>query len=323
MLSTLDLNQNKLRYGLCIVMALTMLAMWGLYQGSGTSVAEYYSSQQELARVHDAEVLDYTDSILFGDPIHQVDEDVNFSASANSSEGFEASERIRYIDRMVLGGLTIVSFLMLIPGLQRMKGCFVVYGVIGVYLFCVSYFTSLNGGQKFCELSLFAHATRWFGAIALSIWLWQSRKQSDGVSKDQGASGLVVGCLILATASTFITHGVEAILHHPGFVDLILGSLKRISLSISEATSYQILFVIGVMDITLGGFIFFSRNVKLLIWIAIWGGVAALSRTLAHGCEFWAESLIRISQCYLPLALTFLFMQKDKAHLTHASPNNQ
>ena len=313
---TININQSKLRYGLCIVMAVTMLAMWFLYRSYGTSIAEYYSSQQEMERVHDAEVLDYTDSILFGDSIQQVEESVNFRASGDSSEGFKASERIRYFDRMVLGWLTIVSFLMLIPRLHRMKGSFIVYGLIGVYLFCVAYCLSLNGGQKFSELAPFAHATRWLGAMALSIWLWQRNKQTEGSKENHGASGLVISCLVLATACTFITHGVEALQLHPGFVDLILGSLNRFSLSITEATCYKILFVIGVMDIALGGFIFFSRNTKLLMLMALWGGVAALSRTLAHGAEFWMESLIRTSQCYLPLALAILWTQKENMNST-------
>ena len=316
MQSIFNMNQSKLRYGLCIVMALTMLAMWNLYHNDGTSIAEYYSSQQELERVHDAEALDYTDSILFGDPIHHVDENINFQASSDSSEGFKASERIRYFDRMVLGILTVFSFLMLIPQWHRMKGSFIVYGVIGVYLFFVAYCISLNGGQKFSELSPFAHATRWLGAIALSIWLWQRNRRTDGVEDGQDVSGLVIAVLILATASTFITHGIEALQLHPGFVDLILGSLKRFSLSISEAACYQILFVIGVMDIALGGFILFSRNTKLLVWVALWGAIAALSRTLAHGPEFWMESIIRTTQCYLPLTLAILFIQKEKMNPT-------
>lgn len=304
-LSTFNMKPSQLRYGLCVVLAVTMLAMWSLYHNEGTSIGEYFSSQQELERVHDAEALDYTDFILFGDPIHQVDESVSFRDSGDTAEGFKASERIRYYDRMVLGGLAIISFLMLIPRLHRRKGCFIVYGMIGVYLFGVAYCMGLNGGQKFSELSLYAHATRWLGAIGLSIWLWQRNQKSD-------ASGLVITCLVLATASTFITHGVEALQNHPGFVDLILGSLKRFSISISEAACYRILFVIGVMDIALGGFILFFRNTKLLIWMALWGGVAALSRTLAHGTEFWMESLIRTSQCYLPLVLAVLSMQKER-----------
>ena len=312
MLSPFDLNQNKLRYGLCVVMAMTMLAMWGLYHNSGTSIAEHYSSQQELERVHDTEALDYTDSVLFGDPVHEVDESVNFRASGDSAEGFKTSERIRYIDRMVLGGLTILSFLMLIPRLHRMKGSFIVYGLIGGYLGFVSYGIYLNGGQKFSGLSIFAHATRWLGAIGLSIWLWQRNKKSPDSKEDQGVSGLVIGCFVLATSSTFITHGVEAIQHHSGFVDLILGSLQKFSLSVSEAVCYQILFLIGMMDIALGGFILFTRSAKLLIWVALWGGIAALSRTLAHGGEFWMETLIRTSQCYLPLALAILWINKEK-----------
>ena len=60
------------------------------------------------------------------------------------------------------------------------------------------------------------------------------------------------------------------------------------------------------MDIALGGFILFSKNRKLLVWMALWGGIAALSRTLAYGADFGMESLIRTSQFYLPLALAIL-----------------
>jgi len=108
----LKINPSKLRYGLCIAMAMTMLGMWSIYHAYGTSIAEYYAHQQELERGHDVEVLDYTDSVLFGDPIHKVDESIDLQASGSASEGFEMSERIRGFDRMVLVALTMATFRM-------------------------------------------------------------------------------------------------------------------------------------------------------------------------------------------------------------------
>ena len=89
--------------------------------------------------------------------------------------------------------------------------------------------------------------------------------------------------LVIAASLTFATHGYEAFMGHPAFRDLLYGAFESISVEISENSVFVLLKLIGIMDISLALIILFTRKKGVFLWMAIWGGLAALSRPIAFG----------------------------------------
>ena len=293
-----------------------MVAVFCLSYGyGGTSIGKYFSKKSEVERVNDVAVLDYTDAILFDDTQYHVDLEASIEETADAEAGFVRSEEIRAYDKNLLLAVTALSILLLWPRLHRAKFAAGVYLILGVYLFSLAYFKSLNGGAAFTALAVFAHATRWLAALALALWMWQSNGRKGNTNPDQ-PSPLVVGMLVVSAFVTFATHGIEAFMLHPGFVDLLMFGAENLWIHLSEEATHFLLKGIGVMDIALGLIILSQRNRKVLLFMAFWGAMTALSRPMAHGLDLWLESLLRIENFAVPLILAFIYCKKSQQEST-------
>ncbi|QDU67476.1 hypothetical protein [Engelhardtia mirabilis] len=154
--------------------------------------------------------------------------------------------------------------------------------------------TASVGGQAFAKLAPIAAATKWLAPLALPAL---------------AAGRPVVARRILACACalTFATHGLEALGHHPAFVDLLLGSSRRwLDLAPRESTARAVLSGIGTMDLAIAAGLLLGRWRWLAAWAALWGTLTALSRTVALGPEFLFETLLRSLNGLAPLALWYL-----------------
>jgi len=289
-----------LTYILRLAVALTLVALFALhYQKGGTSIGEYYAERHESQRVKDDILLDYTDSVLFGDN-KKVKPEIDLSPTSDAEQSFQQTERIARYDRLILLSLTLLSLLLLIPKIGNIPLITHGYLIIALYLLLISIYHTLNGGAAFSELAVFAHTTRWLCPVA--VWL-MLRQPASAKSPQR----LVIWLLIAATSSTFAAHGIEALNQHPDFTSLILGAADRIGITPSSSTVHHLLEAIGIMDLSLAAALIFFRNKKLLLWMAFWGGTAALARPLAHGIDFWSQALLRTTQCILPLALFLIY----------------
>jgi hypothetical protein len=288
----------RLRSLLSLLVALSFTAVFikGFFY-DGTPIAKYFAHQSELERVNEVEVINYMDAVLFGGV--GAEKGAPEEAQASDEEGFLATEKIFAYDRVGLLVVLVYAWLMVVPVVARQR--WMAFGYLGMaaYIIALALFKGLNGGSIYSELAIPAHATRWLACGMLFVWFWM--RSEEGRRESVVYGGLALGCAV-----TFAIHGYEAFMLNPGFQDLVYGSLKRFSISPSEGFVEGLLRSIGVMDFCLAGLVLFSRNKYLLLWMAFWGGVTALSRPMAFGDLAWAESLLRVTNCGLPLILFLL-----------------
>ena len=117
--------------------------------------------------------------------------------------------------------------------------------------------------------------------------------------------------LRLATAATFIVHGVEAIRLNPAFIDLLIGSAGNLLwMSLSESTATILLYAIGIIDIVLAILLLCTRWRWIPWYLALWGFITACSRITAAGliglASAYPETLIRVANGGVPLAIAIL-----------------
>lgn len=307
---------SALKYGLAVVTALVFTAIFAMsFFHEGTSISKYITKQNELERVKEVEVVAYSDMMLFGDEVIEVSEDVDLTEESGGEEGFMHSQHIRAIDKWVTFGLMAVAWLMLIPLLQRQRALSFVYLVMGAYIISLSLCKMLNGGSAYSDWAIPAHATRWLPCLALWLLLYTK-------PKDTGDGFRVVRwMLVIAVSLTFVTHGVEAFMLHPGFKDLLIGGFESISVTLSNSVCEILLRMIGIMDVILAILVLFIQRKSLFLWMAIWGGLTALSRPIAFGDILWAEALLRCGNCMVPLILFFWLRQQIKLNKENTIKN--
>ena len=170
---------------------------------------------------------------------------------------------------------------------------------VSLYFFAEALAGWHQGGYHFSEWSPLAHAPAYIAPIALAL-LASPRTPSPPPLRVATAS-----CLLrLALTSLFLAHGLEAFLLHPRFIDLILGSVQSLlGLRVSEAAASTLLRLIGILDIALALAILFKPWRPILLWMAFWTALAAISRLTALGWGAYPDLLVRFTYITVPLAL--------------------
>lgn len=305
---------TRLRYTLSVYLALVLSSVFYMsYFFDGSSIATYLCKQLEIARVNDVNIEAYSDQLLYGDPIQKVQEGIDLSANADDETGFLQTEMIRSIDNALILTLTIFAWLMLIPKLNHIRSLSFIYVILGLYLAALAVFQGLNGGEIFSELSITAQATRWLPCLALwLLFFYRTTMQTPLFNS-------AIYLLIIAASLTFATHGYEAFMEHPKFKDLLYGTLKIISISPSETLVITLLKVIGIMDILLAiSVIFFHSKWKwLILWMAVWGFLTAVSRATAFGELGIDDALLRIGNGFIPLIVYLVIRFFQTPHYSH------
>jgi hypothetical protein len=306
------MTHDKIYYGLSIMIALTFTAIFSMtFFHEGTAMSKYFAHQSELERVKEVEVTNYSDMVLFGDASEPSPLDVDLTEEAGSETGFQRMQTIRHYDQSAILLLMVASWAMLIPAVRKYRAFAHIYLVMGIYLLLLSYYKGVNGGAMFSELSIPAHATRWLPCFALWGWLAWTPKIKERQMR------LTTWLLVIATSLTFSIHGHEAIMINPRFVDLLYGVFERFSIPLSETVCHTLLWIIGLMDVIFAVLILWVRKKSLLLWMAVWGALTAFSRPLAFGFIFWEESLLRIGNCLVPLAVMALIILKHRTNTRH------
>jgi hypothetical protein len=282
----------------------------------GSAMAKYLAKQKQLELVHEKEVELYMESALFGDGHVSLD-----SSMENISENKrnESASIIFKYDTLIAAFLLIASLTLLWPKMSFNLPLYHLLIPIFLWLFCQSIATSLNGGKKFSDFAVLAHATRWGLPLVLWFGLFLRRRGKD--FSDNKASIIT---LVLCSALTFVVHGWEAYSLNPSFQDLLynFGSLLGWEMSVSVNTA--ILKTVGCMDIFLAVSLLFIRSPKLLLWMAFWGIITLLSRPLTIGFGAWPECAIRMANFALPLCLFLIYRDgTKKAVIDEPEMNNK
>ena len=124
-----------------------------------------------------------------------------------------------------------------------------------------------------------------------------------------------IGFVLIASAMTFLGHGLYAMGFHPVPLSFQVMTMKL--LFASQETALLFLSVVGWLDILVAVTVFIPklRTVSLLYLVA-WGGLTALARIASHvgleqpyfGFDPWlAETLVRTPHWLLPLLTLFLW----------------
>ena len=206
------------------------------------------------------------------------------------------------------------------------------------YAFLEAYSGVFNAGYRFSEWTIAAHALRFGFPLVLLIVVIGPRIPALRNWTAPAAASL----LRVLVAVVFFTHGYQALMEDPRFIDLIIGtSANVLDVRISEATAVVILKGIAVVDfcVALAVIVYPTplfvpaklwaspcpvcaiRRVivpSLMIWLAGWGLITALSRMTSLGYPVglsqYPELLIRASHVLGPLALWSLFAASYRPH---------
>lgn len=153
-----------------------------------------------------------------------------------------------------------------------------------------------TGGVGHAEWAPAAHALRYGTPLALVLL----------AMKEPFGEAQVILLLRVSLAFVFVTHGAEALMHYPRFIDLIIGSGGNLlGWRVTESQATSLLTVIGWVDVVVGIAILIRPLPALLWWMAIWGLVTALSRMTSLGWDAYRDVLIRATHFVVPFVLVW------------------
>ncbi|WP_246151291.1 hypothetical protein [Rubripirellula reticaptiva] len=171
----------------------------------------------------------------------------------------------------------------------------------------------------FAELSLAEHAVRYAAPLAFAICVGTDRKVADrgvgsAMSSQPARARFAVLMLTVAATFTFAAHGYKAYQCYAPFTDLILLSdMQWTGTGCTQATAENILVVIGIADIIVALALLILRSRSAAFYMIVWGFVTAASRMTALGIEAWPETLIRVANGGVPLAILTYWITIPKA----------
>ena len=146
--------------------------------------------------------------------------------------------------------------------------------------------------------------------LAVAVW-WRSRGQLS-----RRRMGLILFWLQAATAATFALHGLKALDQFPPFQDYLFMAGNRIGVSLSQELVETMLEVIGVVDLLVAAILLIAPRgfrVWVAYYMAFWGFVTAASRTVHSGWPNAHETLLRMPNGAVPLALGLFWLSAERA----------
>jgi hypothetical protein len=170
------------------------------------------------------------------------------------------------------------------------------------WMLIVALARTLAGGP-FYELQIPVHACRWLAPLALALVVRWPRRKFLSLRRVR----IMEWTLRAGAAMTFAGHGLEAIANNPEFVPLIAGVRVMVGLRADEAAMNVLLPTIGAMDLMLALAIVLGRFRFIGVYMAMWGGAAAVSRVIAGGFGAYPDMLLRLVNAGVPLALLLLW----------------
>ena len=216
------------------------------------------------------------------------------------------------IDRIFFALFSLVSLAALYFNKKHL------YIAAGLFILLISILGLYQGGFWGRYFIITAQAPRYLLPLSLAIFYHHFY-----LDKEKAYHYLKL-TLILAVSLVFATHGIEALLKSPKFVDLILRvSRTYFTLSLTQDFVEDILIIIGIVDILVALFIWLYPSSYLFGYAAFWGFITALSRVMFSPEYGLYSTLIRAANGGIPLALLFMggfiYILKDKKIVTNGS----
>lgn len=206
-------------------------------------------------------------------------------------------QKVALIEKIVIAFFLAIGLTLLIRPTAIASlaiGCAVTLEVVAQYRF---------GGSPFISWVYWTSSLRYLLPFAFAIFIALPRDARWNRFRYPASAWI----MRVGVAIVFISHGLQALYEHPRFIDLIIGSANRwIGYRPSQWQAVQALKVIGVVDVIVGILLMFGRWRWLLMEMATWGLVTALSRVTANGPLSGYEVLLRASHFLVPIALWHL-----------------
>ena len=310
---------KKIRLGRFVLLFCLLISLVGasiptfLYDGAAYS--KYLTEMDVRERANEERIDEISADYLFGDgevdleELKQLSEDSNSAGEENLawSENLHQWEYWFLVVLITFVGICVIVF----PWLENSTVVVILATIVGLYLYLQAYGVVLNGGQRFSEIAVWAHATRW--GLPLLLIGWTLMKAVRDQTKRERLAKFICYLGLVCCAVTFAAHGWEALNHNAPFQDLMFGSASRIGLSLTEKFVKIALTLIGIMDIFLAITIIVRPSRYPLLLMATWGLITALSRPLSIGLDLWYEAAIRSANCLLPLAVGYVYFGLNEA----------
>lgn len=179
---------------------------------------------------------------------------------------------------------------------------------LGLLFLTEAIFRSVIGGQFAADYAIGAQAARylWLFAVGYALLLHRALDV-------QRTLPIIPTICRIGLALTFITHGIEALLQEPHFIDLIIVGSRRVPLfPDTESFARMSLIFIGIVDVLVGIFALWRPYRPLLYYMGFWGALTACSRILFNPTRGIFEALLRASHAGLPILIVLLQGARQK-----------
>ncbi len=202
----------------------------------------------------------------------------------NTDASEQLSLFVNYALAMMLGFLVLILWWRPIKiGLLLLSAVFVLEALLTSYL----------GGSYASGIAPFAHSMRYGWPIAFLILLYEP----------QASRLALIGWRLLLgiIGITFIAHGIEALLHHPKFIDYLIVTSDRLTAwRFNEAVARALLWCIGTVDILVALWLFWRPNRAVLWYMGGWGLITAAARITYAGWNGVPDFFLRAPHYMLP-----------------------
>lgn len=192
---------------------------------------------------------------------------------------------------------TVGCLLVLVTGINIWRPNRLICIAVGLFFVLESIADTYMGGSFSAKYALASHAARFGLAFGVAFLAEANSFKSN--------RNFAVNVIQFSICLTFVAHGLEAINHHPQFVDFIIGTTHKVtSLRISEPHATAFLLVVGMIDVLVAILVVSKINDKIaLIYMLCWGLLTASIRII-----YWAEMgffpfWLRSSHWGIPLLL--------------------
>lgn len=221
-----------------------------------------------------------------------------------SGVGMEPTQAVDYIAGF---GLVLLGGMVLARPVHWVLSVIALWFLLNAVASWLNYATDANA--LLYQVAPAAQAVRWLAPVAL-ILLVAGRVRS------------AMWVLLIASCATFIGHGIKDVLHYKDYLEIIDNTLTNYTdIKWPEEKTRAVLRAIGIADIICAGLLLLTRWRWLALPMAVWGGVAAVSRVTANGAGDWPEVLLRVCNAAAPFVVFLLLCAiHSKRHTAAADP---
>ncbi|MGE0173309.1 MAG: hypothetical protein AB7T49_11000 [Oligoflexales bacterium] len=225
--------------------------------------------------------------------------------------------KLRFSDSSVHNiELGLIAFLVALAVQTLVKPNTITLYLSSALILVESAFFTYNGGNFEAPFSLAGTSMRWTAPLILGALVLIKKRNTEHNLTAEDFSSWMMTLLLYSAAVTFVTHGVEALLAHPRFVDYIIGAgRKLLDFRIAQSSAETVLFCIGMVDVLVACLIVTVRWKPIAAYMTFWGMLTAMSRVVYFEAGGIGEFLIRAANWGVPLVIYLIWRAQPNADI--------